>query len=184
MSENSNNGTKAFQRFVVQADKILTKVETTIAIAFYALLIIIVLIGIFMRFVLRAPNFYGEELSLLLLFISVCLGINLGIRARSHLGVEVFISKLPKKVMDGFIVFRDIVVIAVYILMSVISFQFFKQSLVRVSTTPAMGMPYWVIYLIMAINFVLCAVIALLMFWNDHFAKEPVLEEKGGSMIE
>lgn len=179
-----NGGTSKAKAAIIRFDKILTTIETNIGIVFYACMIIMVLYGVFMRFVLRAPNLYGEELSMLLMFGSVCLGINLGIRSRSHLGVEGFINHLPAGAKKVVKILTDIVIIAVYALMAVVTFQLYAQSKVHGATTAALQMPFWIIYLIMAINFILCDVQALLLFWNDYLIKEPVLSEQGGGMVE
>ena len=184
MNSAKESKNEIFKELILRLDKILTIVETNIAVAFYACMIIMVLVGVFMRFVLRVPNLYGEELSMLLMFGSVCLGINLGIRSRSHLGVEGFVNHLPATARKIIKIFSDLVIIAVYGLMSIITFQLSMQSKSYGSTTAALQLPFWIIYLIMAVNFVLCIIQALLMFWNDHLIKNAILEERGGGMVE
>ena len=183
MNEQKNTQSGALS-LILKFDKIVTFISTNVAVVCYALMIILILYGIILRFVLRIPNLYGEELSLFLMFVSVSFGIAQGIRSRSHLGVEMFVSKMPDKAEKVIRAFATLISLIAFILLAYVTFRFFCKSLAAGSKTSAIQMPYYAIYFILFVDFVLCSLQQLLIFWNDYILSEKILPEKGSGIIE
>lgn len=170
-------------RCIYTFDKYLTKVETNIGIVFFAFMIVIVLIGIFMRFVLRMPNVYGEEISMHLLFGSTVVGISLGVRSKSHLGVGLLvdaISGITGKVVK---IIMSFVVMGMYCALCFISFKLASQSMQFDSFTAALRAPYYIIYYTMSFLFAICLLQSIFLFINDYLLEKPILEIEGGGTL-
>ena len=161
----------------------LNKIETTISISCYVMMIIMILYGVFLRFVLRSPNYFGEELSQLLLFFSTLIGISMAVRSRNHLGVGMFVAAFPKPLQKVIKILVDLVSIIIYFLLISTSIKLFQSGLSSPMKTPSMQIPYYYIYFAMICGFVLVMLRSIVMFVNDHIIK-GVLTEKGGGLIE
>ncbi|MCC8193367.1 MAG: TRAP transporter small permease subunit [Deltaproteobacteria bacterium] len=157
--------------------------ETNIGIIFFAFMITIVLIGIFMRFVLRTPNVYGEEISMHLLFGSTMIGISLGVRSKSHLGVEGLVDALPGIAGKIVKILMSFVVMGMYGALCVISFTLASQSMQFDSFTAALRVPYYSIYYTMSFLFAICLLQSIFLFINAYLLEKPILKIEGGGTL-
>ncbi|GHS96667.1 hypothetical protein AGMMS50276_15420 [Synergistales bacterium] len=165
-------------------DAALVFVETNIAIICYAFMIVTVLFGVVMRFLLRAPNLYGEELAMHFMFASTMFGISMGIRARSHLGVEMLVARFPASAKKWILKIVSCFVAVFYAFLASLTFLLAYQSSMFRQSTPAIHLPYFYIYIFMGMLLSICAVKCLILFINDFVLLERVLTEKSGGIIE
>ena len=178
------NGKKKFSNLLIKFDSILGIIETNVAIICYAFMIVVVLAGIVMRFILRIPNIYGEELSMHLLFLTTIFGISMAIRKRSHLGIEMFVEMFPEKFKNNLKKISSIIVILVYCFFTYTIFLLAFESKKTILRTSAIGIPYYVIYLVMGLYSIVFILRSIVLFWNDYISKEKILKEEGGVIIE
>lgn len=174
---------KKLSQYIIRFDHLLTIIETNLGILFFGCMIVIVLIGIFLRFVMRIPNVYGEELSMHCLFASTMVGISLGVRSKSHLGIEGFVNMIPGKL--GKIV-RGAVALAVmgmFAFMSYISFTLAETSRQFGSVTAALQLPFYVIYYAMFVIFGISLLQSIFLFINDYVLSEPILKIEGAGTL-
>ena len=172
------------KRFFLGFDRILGKIEEVIGITCFIGMIITILVGVFLRFVLRTPNRYGEEIAQLTLCVATYTGISMAIRSRNHLGVGMFVGALPKKVQKVISFLTSIVGCAVYAFITVTSFMLYNTSKGSIMGTPALELPYFYIYFTMGCLFSLSFLRSVMMFINDFVFKEKILPEKSGGIIE
>ena len=168
---------------ISSVDTILTKFATNIGILFFVCMMIIVLMGIVMRFILRIPNIYGEEIALHLLYGSTLVGITVGIRSKSHLGIEGFTNSLPKAAGKKVTAIVSLVVMMLYAFLCKISFDLACSSMQFNSLTSALDLPYYTIYFATACVFAVCLLQSALLFVNDFILDEPVLKVEGGGTL-
>ena len=165
-----------FIRAVRWLDRVLLKIESRVAAVFYIIMIIAVIVGIVMRFVLRVPNQYGEELSRYMMIVSVLLGISIGVRKKVHLGVEGFVALLPGRARAVVNAFASLVTTATYGFMAYLSYAYMMTAVASGQRSAAMELPIWIVYLFLLIGFGLATVRAVMLFWQDAVVRRPVLD--------
>lgn len=184
MDSKGNNKNTIIGNLIIKTDQIITLIETNVSIICFVLMITSILVGIVLRFFLKVPNLYGEEFTLHLFFLSTVLGISLAIRSRNHLGVKMFVTKLPEKLYIVIKFLTDIIIIFVYIFLVIASFNLYKISRNLMITTSSIEIPFKLIYLVVGLCFIFISFRSILMFFNDYFTKGGVIEEKGGGLLE
>ncbi len=170
-------------QFILKLDTRLTRIETTIGIAFYACMIVIILIGIFLRFVMRVPNVYGEELSMHCLFASTMVGISLGLRSKSHLGIEGFVGMLPQPTGRKVKMIVNIIVMGMFLFLCCVSFNLATYSMQFGAETASIRIPFYYIYFSMTFIFIVSLLQMIMLFVNDSVLDEPVLKVEGGGTL-
>ena len=166
-----------WQRAIVTFDKVLYFFESNIALVCLIVMILTVLYGIVMRFIFRYPNPYGEELSRYMMIYFIYFGVSLNVRFRGHLAVEMIVDYLPQSARSVCNMIADLVSIV------------FVQNMLQINQNSSqMGIPMWIVYMSMCFGFFFATIRAVLLFWNDYFAKEKILsilegEEIGGNML-
>ncbi len=116
---------------------------------------VVVLVGVVLRYALQIPNPYGEELSKYLLVLGIFIGIATGARKGAHIGVEMFVDKLPPKAQKFFMFFSQIFTIVIFVVLTYLSYLFLLHAINTNQISPAMHLPVWIIYLILPISFAL-----------------------------
>ncbi|MGE4282084.1 MAG: TRAP transporter small permease [Clostridia bacterium] len=105
-----------------------------------AVIVIITVIGVFMRYVVGNPLAWTEEVSLALIVWFVFLGASSAMKRRAHISIDFFVAMLPRKLR---IVSDVIVIIANFIVLSflvVFGYQLTMQAGVKL--TPILRLPY------------------------------------------
>jgi C4-dicarboxylate transporter DctQ subunit len=138
---------------------------------------VVTLAGVVMRFVLKIPNMWGEEITRYLMVLGVYLGVACGCRTRSHLSVEGIVARLPKAAARTVNILTRLIVIGAYILFAVYAVKLTMTQFEMGQTSPAMQLPMWIVYVVLTAGFVLAALAETLLFFNDFVAKEPFLIE-------
>ena len=174
---------KKMAQFILKFDTKLTTLETNIGILFYALMIVIILIGIFLRFVLRIPNVYGEELSMHCLFASTMVGISLGVRSRSHLGIEGFVGMLPLDVGKKVKMIVSLIVMMMFFFLCYVSLSLATYSMQFGVETASIRIPFYFIYFAMTFVFIISLLQMIMLFINDYILDEPILKIEGGGTL-
>ena len=141
-------------------------------------MILVVLYGIVMRFVFRAPNPYGEELSRYLMICFIYLGVSLNVRSKGHLAVEMIVDLLPVAARKACKIVADLISILAYGAFTYLAYILIRNMLKVVQYSTQMRMPMWIIYMALLVGFALATLRSLLLFWNDYIAKNKVLSSE------
>lgn len=165
-----------FARFVRTTDKVLGSFESSITCASMIGITVIVLYNIVMRFFLQKPNLFGEEIACYLFVVCIFSSISIGVRGRSHMGITFIVDALPVKARKILHFIVDIMIFLTYVWMTIISYQYMVQAQQSGQLSTNLRFPIWIIVLLMAIGFTLCAIRAFMMFWNDYLVKDSPLE--------
>ncbi len=72
---------------------------------------IVVLLGVFFRYVLRQPLSWSEEVARYLMIWAASLAVSIGIMRREHLGITILISRFPPGVQKGVALFVNLCVL-------------------------------------------------------------------------
>ena len=101
-------------------------------------------------------------------------------RERSHLKLaflsEMFKGKKIEKVLD-FI--SDLSVVVIFVTIFVLFFRYTLTSMKFTQLSPAMGYPMWVMYGICTLTFLDSTIRAIMVCWDDHFAKRKLFPRGG-----
>src|SRR4030067_1492700 len=125
---------------------------------------LVVLLGVFFRYILKAPLPWSEELARYLMVWGASLGASVAYREGTHIAITLFVDKLhgeTGKVITWFtqiiiIVFMAIVMVEGFILVSKLSGQ----------TSPAMEIPMAWPYLAIPVGCLLILFEAIFMFFS------------------
>ena len=155
-------------------DKALYSLEVGVSLVCLIVMIGVVLYGIVMRFLLRLPNPYGEELSRYLMIYFVYLGISLNVRFHGHLAVEMIVNYFPAKGQKICKMISDLISIVAYGIFTYLAWALIKNMLDIVQYSTQMHIPMWIVYISMFLGFFFSTIRSILLFWNDHCTKNKI----------
>jgi len=170
-------------RFVRKADQVIGKAESFIAGLCFVAMTLLVLAGILTRFVLHIPFMWVEEAARYLMVTGVYIGISMAVRDRAHLGLTGVVDALPPKVGRVIKIISEVISIAAYVLFFIFSVQFAAEVRLLGQKTPALRYPMWIIYIPLIVGFLLSAIRAIMVFWNDYIAKEKTLPDSHDEIL-
>ena len=98
----------------------MNKVLDVIIIALMLVMIFVVFYQVIMRQIFENPPMWGEQISVLLMIWFVFLGIVLGLEENLHIGITMFVDKLPKKA-----IFVVEIIVNLFILVAALIFLYY-----------------------------------------------------------
>ncbi|MUV37147.1 hypothetical protein JNUCC1_00953 [Lentibacillus sp. JNUCC-1] len=151
--------------------KYLRIIENNLVVIFFLLGVITNLIGIALRFFPSIPQYWVPETYTLLFLIAIFIGFGTALRDGKHITVDLANRFTSKTVQSAMMLLSYLLSLAFGVLFMVSGYfivvKTFKQGL----TTPDIGLPVWITYLIMPITGILI-LIHLINFIVKHFRKE------------
>ncbi len=111
---------------------------------------VIVMIGVFSRYIMSSPLFWTDELSRYLMIFMVFLGGTLSFRAKKHPSLTFLIDKLPTKIRTYWDIGVDILLITVLVLLLYGGLRMMFQK--PIGRTPALRIKYTWAYLAMPLG--------------------------------
>lgn len=137
---------------------VIYKAEEYLVLVTVLGMILIVAWSVICRGVLKVPFLIGEELSRYLMIYSVFIGIAVGVRRGSHVGIRAFVNKLPVRVGDAVEYIQRILTIITYISLTVVSLLVSIHFGQIGQRSTMMHVPMSFVYAILPIGFALSAV--------------------------
>lgn len=150
----------------------LDKLEESVTVALFALMTIDVLIAVFLRYVVKIPFPYSEEIARYMVIWATLIGFSICARKKAHLGIDMLVEKLPPKASKAVALLVQFLSLATYVFLTYASVKFVTFSFSIKQMTPALQIPYWVVYLALPIGFGLSSLRTVQIIWNDNFSKE------------
>lgn len=126
-------------------DKILIKFIKTLVSLLLVLMFIIVIIGIFFRYIINLPIFGTEELARYLMFYMVMLGSAVAFREKKHPALVFVIQKFPIKFLKVWNFIKDIIIIIILIIILREGYLMAVGEMIMIS--PALRISFFWIYL-------------------------------------
>ncbi|MPN35034.1 hypothetical protein SDC9_182528 [bioreactor metagenome] len=170
----------AFERTLRRFDKAMSKIETFLAVGCISLCGLILLFSILNRLFFKIPLRWTEEACRMLLILTIFTTQPIVTRERSHLKLaflsEMFKGKKAEKVLD-FI--SDISVLAIFLTIFLLFLRYTLSSMKFTQLSPAMGYPMWILYGICTLTFLDSTVRAIMVCWDDYFAKRKLFPRGG-----
>lgn len=149
------------------------KIEEWFLVAGFFTLIILVFSQFLSRYVFDYSLSWSQELSRYLLIWLAWISVSFTIREKKHIRVEILKDRLPKK---GQVVVEIIVLILWFIFavfLAIVGTQFVLNIQLSGQGSPMMGIPMWLIYLILPLAGVLM-VLRLIQQFIFIIKQEPV----------
>lgn len=165
------------KNLIRKIDKIIFNIENLSAGIAYAIMVVVVFVGVILRYLVKTPNLYGEEVSRYLMVMSVFLGIAAGCRQKVHLSVELFVSLFPSILKKVITVFVRTLVVVTYGYMSYAGIEMVRQMKMLGQTSPALRLPMWIMYAVITAGFVLSLLTEMIMYINDIFCHGTILDD-------
>lgn len=141
-----------------EKNKILKVISNLdIAIAAIALIILIVLTssGVFMRYIVGKPYTWLEEIQLFCMVWIVFAAGGAAFRTGNHVAIEMVVEMLPSKLQKIIEIIIDIIILLVIGYLFEQSLGFIKMFVMSGRSTSMIKIPYWLIYGIAPVSYVL-----------------------------
>ena len=132
--------------------KILGNLDVGVSCVMMVALVILTFVGVLMRYIMRSPITWQEEVQMLLFLWIVFLGGAGAFRAGSHIAIEILVDALPKKI--GGVIERFDVLLQLLILVYLFwqEIQYYNQLIVAGRVTNLLRLPYGVAYAVVPIG--------------------------------
>ena len=121
----------------------------------------VVFYQVIMRQIFERPPIWGEEISVTFMVWFVFLGIVLGLEEDLHIGITMFVAKLPLKVQFVIEVFVNILILALSAFFVVFGYSLTTRMLGFGTALPATGIPAATHYAVIPIAGVLMGLVIL-----------------------
>ena len=156
--------------------KILGNLDVGVSCVMMVALVILTFVGVLMRYIMRSPITWQEEVQMLLFLWIVFLGGAGAFRAGSHIAIEILVDALPKKI--GGVIERFDVLLQLLILVYLFwqEIQYYNQLIVAGRVTNLLRLPYGVAYAVVPIGGALM-LISMLYAAYGRFIKKSGEEE-------
>ena len=175
----------AFGKILLKIDKTLYFIEDKFTIACFTGMTLAVLFGIVMRFILRIPNQYGEEISRYLMILSIFTGIGIVERTNGQMKIDLFVSNLPEKAGRVLSVLTRFITVGAYLWLSIIAFQYVQKIYTLNQLSTCLKVPMYIVYSFLLAGFILGLIHALIHACNTYFLKVKLdLNSEDGEDVE
>ena len=156
--------------------KILGNLDVGVSCVMMVALVILTFVGVLMRYIMRSPITWQEEVQMLLFLWIVFLGGAGAFRAGSHIAIEILVDALPKKI--GGVIERFDVLLQLLILVYLFwqEIQYYNQLIVAGRVTNLLRLSYGVAYAVVPIGGALM-LISMLYAAYGRFIKKSGKEE-------
>ena len=156
--------------------KILGNLDVGVSCVMMVALVILTFVGVLMRYIMRSPITWQEEVQMLLFLWIVFLGGAGAFRAGPHIAIEILVDALPKKI--GGVIERFDVLLQLLILVYLFwqEIQYYNQLIVAGRVTNLLRLPYGAAYAVVPIGGALM-LISMLYAAYGRFIKKSGKEE-------
>lgn len=140
-------------KFFSFLSSVLLKIELTIAITAFTLMLVDVLAGIVMRKFLEIAFPWGEEAARYLIITGILAGLGVCAKEQAHLAVDLFknmLPRVPRKVVEWF---SELCTVGCYIFLVVMSAAFIQKNSVLGQRSASLGIPIYYIYYVLLLGF-------------------------------
>jgi TRAP-type C4-dicarboxylate transport system permease small subunit len=145
--------------------KVLQNVDAIVTCTTLALCTIIVNLNVLMRYILRSPLFWSEEVATGLFVWTVFIGSAYAYRTHSHLGVDILVNILPDTPKKILAVIMDVLEIAILAMLTQTSVQYVANTWTKLSST--LRVPSWYVSIAVPIGFGLSLCYGIYFFIKD-----------------
>lgn len=134
------------------------KLEMTICIILMSGMALLLAVQVFMRYVMGASLSWSEELARYMFIWLIYLGISYGAKIMKHIKIEAALNLFPKHLQPYVVILGDVIFLLFALYISWSAYGLVKRQMMLGQTSPAMGMPMWILYAAPMVGFALTAI--------------------------
>ena len=147
----------SYKKFILNMNKGLDVITIILMLAMVG----VVFYQVIMRQIFERPPIWGEEISVTFMVWFVFLGIVLGLEEDLHIGITMFVSKLPAKLQFVIEVFVNLLILLLAVLFVVLGYTFTSTMFGFGTSLPATGLPAAIHYAAVPISGALMVLVVL-----------------------
>jgi C4-dicarboxylate transporter DctQ subunit len=159
-------------KYLRAIDLLVTRSEEFLSALAMLSMCLVVFAAVVCRYALALPFAAGEEIARYLMVWCIFLGIVGATRKSAHVGVEVFVNMFPAKIRRFLIFLSQLITVAAFCVLFCLAVLMIQKSMgPRAQMTPLTRLPYWYMYVSLAIGFGLSAIRAFQLIVKEFFIK-------------
>ncbi len=128
-------------------DHAVSKFEDTLSVVLFLAMVLIVCWSVLCRYLLKIPFLQGEELARFLMIYVVYIGTSIGVKTKSHIGVEVFVDMLPEKTKSVVKIVTEIFCALLFVLLFALSIQMLMHLVATKQMTTTTQIPTYFVFI-------------------------------------
>lgn len=144
----------------------------------FAILVLVTFVGVIMRYAMRRPFMWQEEVQLASIVWVVFLGSGAAFRTGNHVAIEIIVDALPKTLRKIIETLNYLLVVVVLIYLLNQGTNLVKQLSVTQRLTNILHIPYYLIYVAFPVGCVLMIVNYTVTFYRTWFVNGEIEQEK------
>lgn len=145
--------------------KILYNLEEIIASIFLIITTGLVVINVFLRYFMDTGLYWSEEVATSCFVWSVFIGAAAAYKKGKHIGVDILVNKLPRRIRNLVVIIVDILLIVLNGYLTYLSVIYVSMSYVK--PTPVLGISSMYISSALVVTFVLMTVYSMIFIVTD-----------------
>lgn len=144
---------------------ILFNLDDILAGVSLSLIVVVTVLGVFMRYALGAPLVWTEEVSLALVVWFVFLGASSAMKRHAHISIDFFVSLLPKRLKKYSEILIAIINFIVLIIITILGIQLAMQAGMKI--TPVLKISYTIIDIAVPLGAIMMIISLTVRLIND-----------------
>lgn len=133
-------------------DNAVNKFEGAVSVTLFLIMVLVVCWSVICRRVLKITFLQGEELARYLMIYVVFIGTSVGVKNKSHIGVEVFVDLLPEKAKRYTKIFTEILCMLIFIVLFFLSIQMMQHLIETMQMTTTTQVPMFCIFVCVPVS--------------------------------
>lgn len=154
---------------------VLLNLDAIITCVTLSICTLIVNLNVLMRYFLKSPLYWSEEVATGLFVWTVFIGSAYAYRKHAHLGVDILIGLLPGKSKKVVKVFMDFLELAILVMLTYTSIQYVVNTWDKLTNT--LRVPNWYISIAVPLGFGLSLIFSVYFLFTDTL---KIFKRKGG----
>jgi len=132
--------------------KIFNDIEILIASVFFAIMLIVILLQIFLRAAGTGIS-WAEELARYLMIWGCCLGVSAATKRRAQVSIDAIVDHVPFKISYLIRLAIDIIEFVLFVFAFIFGCMFTLKAIESGQTMPSLRAPIWLVYLAFPVGF-------------------------------
>lgn len=127
-------------------DDTISSLEGIVSVILFLAMVLVVCWSVICRRILKITFLQGEELARYLMIYVVYLGTSIGVKNKSHIGVEVFVDMLPEKVKGWVKIVTETLCMLIFVILLVLSLQMMQHLIATNQMTTTTKIPTYFVF--------------------------------------
>lgn len=134
------------------------KFEMAICVTLMSIMSVLLFVQVIMRYVVGQSLSWSEELARYIFIWLIYLGISYGAKIMKHIKIEAALAAFPERLRPYVVILGDIIFLCFALYICYAGHNMVVRQMRLGQTSPAMGMPMWILYAAPMVGFGLTAI--------------------------